>query len=166
MMMKKLLVLMLVFGVSSLASAGLILTANGADVDVVDAQSVAVTVESTAGITGFWITIGVEGGTLSGVPNYPETWMFAPFTVAQDNVSVEVTGGDFFPKAGPLRVLDGITVTRTADQAVVTLVAAGPTNIAEGVFDAGEVFDSFTIVPEPMSMVLLGLGGLFLRRRK
>jgi len=145
--MKKLLVLMLVFGVSSLASAGLVLTANGADVDVVDAgvgEPVAVTVESTADITGFWIMISVEGGTLSGVPNYPETWTFPPFIVAQDNVSVEVTGGDFFPKTGPLRVLDGVTVARTADRAVVTLVAAGPTNIAEGVFDAGEVFDSLS----------------------
>lgn len=163
--MKKLLVLMLVAGISSLASAGLVLNPSGTVDD--GGMPVGIAVESTGAITGFEFKIEVVGGTIAGDLDWAgQTWMFAPYAKGRSDTHVEVTGGDFFAKAGPLTVLQGLTVTRTDPMAVVTLIATGNNNVDGGVVGKDTVMSTLTIVPEPMSLMMLGLGGLFLRRRK
>lgn len=161
--MKKLLVLMLVLGMGTLASAGMMLTP---DVDEIEAETLEIGVLATGGITGFEFMIEVVGGTIAGDPVYPEAWMFAPYTKGRGNGHIDVTGGDFFPKAGDITVLTGLTITRTADEAIVSLIATGDNNLASGVIGKGTIMDQVVLTPEPMSLALLGLGGLFLRRRK
>ncbi|MBE0537260.1 MAG: PEP-CTERM sorting domain-containing protein [Phycisphaerae bacterium] len=153
---------MWVLGIGSLASAGLILNPNG-----VVSSCDQITVESTGAITGFEFSISVVGGTISGTPAYPETWMFAPYVKSRSDTHIEVTGGDFFPKHGPLTVLKGLTFTRTAVEAIVTLMATGSNRVDGIIVPAGTIMDTMWVgVPEPMSLMLLGLGGLMVRRRK
>lgn len=160
--MKKLLVLMLVLGMSTLASAGLMLTNDGADAGdeiAIDALGELGVDDDRASVDGFEFEMSITDGTLdtSGL-TFPLTWMFAPYKKGETASSVDVTGGDFFPKTGPLTIMNGIMANAQVGS-IITLTSTASAN-------AGEVYDRCIVTPEPMSLALLGLGGLFLRRRK
>ncbi|MBE0537261.1 MAG: PEP-CTERM sorting domain-containing protein [Phycisphaerae bacterium] len=165
--MKQVMILVLILGVSSAASAGLVFNPNGTYDD--GGMPVELSVVSTGSITGWQFSISVEGGTIVDETYrwcFPVAWIVEPYVKSYDDTHIEVTGGDFFPKPGPLTILTGVTITRTATQAIVTLMATGSNNVDGGVVPAGTLMDTLVITPEPMSLMLLGLGGLFLRRRK
>ena len=165
--MKKLVVLMVVLGMASLASAAFTLSgatemvvggtqAIGIENDVAGENQNQFFVSMTAGGAGSWT--GAEG-------------QYTPPSVG-----------------GPGNVYYGTAVDPTIDVWYANLANGVPTDFygvgtladfglaadVEGtieltLLDAGfSPLDSMTItvVPEPMTMALLGLGGLFLRRKK
>jgi len=153
-------VLTLVLGVAALANAGLVLKVDGADVagpvSVTPGAEVKVSIfgdakaynaftEITGGITAGAFAFTANAGDISSaedVAGYPG-WTF--LTVAGSPSSPTTAGEQVF-------------VTLKIEQ-------DGGFNL----YDGNEQFLSgiaFTVIPEPMTMGLLALGGLFIRRKK
>lgn len=162
--MKKLLVLMLVLAMSSLVSAGLIL-------DVVDNQVAVVMEPGTPNLFIYDIEVRIDAGELVGaganINPSGKTWMTAPKIASQSGQAFRVTAIDIqmFGAEGlaaPNQVLSGLVVSG-ASEYTVTLFSYD-CSLGDGSNELG-VLDT-VYVPEPMSLMLLGLGGLFLRRRK
>ena len=162
--MKKCLVLMLVLGIASMATATLTISAPatidvGATVSiaiVADAASAAQTGDASGGyvtalgtyhtyISGFVMEPGAAAGTMSGYSYNASTGYIY---VNGSNLGTEdlLSPGDWLSfdlGTGALAVGDVITIALNNGQSV-----------------------GIDVVPEPMTIGLLGLGGLFLRRRK
>jgi hypothetical protein len=163
-MMKKLLVLMLVLATGGLASAGLILDVVGNDISVV--------LQDGSNLVTFDLEVSVDGGTLNatGANLNPtgKAWNLAPKVAAASDMAYRVTAADFpflgaEGLAAPAAVLSGLVVAPPAEGCWVILTSYG-SDMLDGSKVTGEVARVF--VPEPMSLMLLGLGGLFLRKRK
>jgi hypothetical protein len=162
MMMKKLLALTLVLGLATVASAVITITPISADVP--DGTSVTIVISSDnpdpygmflemtdpAGTLGNAILLpaaGADGVILDPVAlGVPGTWMFQALSF---NIAAPIIAGDHF------------TIDYTAND--------GQSLVGITVYD----FDFVQIgriemqnTPEPMTLGLLGLGGLFLRRRR
>jgi hypothetical protein len=178
--MKKLLAVLVVLSLATVANAGLVIGVNG----VADApdSSVILTQSDTAMISV--VAVGVE---FADAPAF--LYISGPATLDITNAINNVTGAAVeiwtdFPQAGDQVFLD---FTLPAIGAVIALTPAAADGIllhCEGIGDVtlalymdrtanvGGTFQLMDtqvihqIIPEPMTMGLLGLGGLFLRRRK
>jgi hypothetical protein len=164
-MMKKLLVLALVMGIASLATAGFDLsTINGLSYSV-DGNKLTIT---GADVVGYTMNLAPEGGSLSngvvaagfiGTANAGSEY-YGVWT----GVAASVGGGGNPNVTGTI-----FTIDFTPGTSLVTFAyssAAGASTITMGTETITLDGYSMTIVPEPMTMGLLGLGGLFLARRK
>jgi hypothetical protein len=188
--MKKLLVVMLVLAMASVANAALSLwmTVDGSVVteltiatgdtvvialvgDGTAAQGVSIMGIVTEGTTGSG-TLSLDSAVITYVGK-PSSVMTAfdngdsfDWTPDGDGVEFVLTN---LPPPGPgvdgPAPLDGILV----DSMVFTCTGTGDVILALGDSDFGLLMDSaitiHQVTPEPMTMALLGLGGLFLRRR-
>jgi len=182
--MKKLLIFMLVLGMASLANAApnTLQISVGGDPEPVDSEiwllpSETITLDiwtteeiySEGGLEGYWV-IGVDTtmGTISGgysvYPDEPITIFpgAAPYLPAGED---GLFGGisTFLPPGNGLigTIYDGIIFHCEAEgDAVVNLYTTD--------FVTPTLIDSVIIhqIPEPMTVLLLSFGGLFLRRRR
>jgi hypothetical protein len=151
--MKKLLVLAMVLGIAGISSA--VLTASGAG-----AVSDGITILNTETLSyvgpgnGFDITLHAGDGlacvdtTVFGTPTAGSVTYVGAF----DPKACRITGVDFVAQTGQFvwfsnLGLDGVGVLTYVDNATQ------------------ESMD-INVIPEPMTMALLGLGGLFIRRKK
>ena len=163
--MKKLLVLTLVLGLASGASAALTLVGAPAEpIDIGESISILVNNSEDGAYSG-WLEIagqavadydgdpvftaaGDPGDTSKMTPadGYPGWYEFTvasfppnPTIAAGDHIEVNVMGVSEGTAALNLYATDGVTLLDTAQ---------------------------ITVIPEPMTIALLGLGALFLRRRR
>ena len=164
--MKKLLVLALVLGVASLANAGLAFTVGG--VEYASGSTVAIDGQTTIGL--------VNDTEFDGVPDvaYIEVAPGAE-VVGSGTVGTVLPGTwsivDYGLSYGLYYWQISNTVAGVGDSLVGTMFTvdvAGPTTLNVYQSDWATIIGSIELasIPEPMTMGLLGLGGLFLARRK
>ena len=172
--MKKVLVLMLVLGCASMATAGLSLYVNGAPAET-----------STISIyPSDYIMIGVySDGTMpdgkhsgavildpSALGQYPVLGAWTGATVDYDTV---ITGHYVVAPGGPVgifyhtsAVLGEVLPAGLWSEFEFHCNGVGDIDILLADDAGAPAFLTIHQIPEPITMALLGLGGLFLRRRK
>jgi hypothetical protein len=171
-MMKKLLIMLAVLAMASVTNAALVLDPVEADMgtglniqtDPIDVAGAQQAVFLAVGGGGGALDAGtvVYGGSLSAITD---------LTGADPDLTAAVTAilGEAPTRIDMIELFDG---TATPPDVIGVVVSYGVT--AEGspstpvvlLNDVLETMASASIVPEPVTIALLGLGGLFLRRRK
>jgi hypothetical protein len=185
-MMKKLLVLMMVLGMASLANAGLILTIGGEpapdEITLKPSDWIEIDIDVTADHTCFAYDVALQLSNAQakldlqmGPIGFPTEFFFAGAIIGDPTAqSVRVSASQFMSGtdvAGPAVLVNNVLLHCEEDTDVVLalVVKDGVGTVVDGQqLTTGDILDSILIhqIPEPMTMVLLGLGGLFLRRRK
>jgi hypothetical protein len=165
-MMKKLIVLALVVSMASLASAALTWSSNTVEIEVGSSATLQLSNDSDLPYAGGPAWVGADPSTVAAISGISalsnagpdavgETTAYAGWwTVAADDK--DLTTWDVVAGAQWDVTIAGLEV----GEYVITSDSYGSAG-------AGELLTiSVVAVPEPMTMALLGLGGLFLRRRK
>jgi hypothetical protein len=187
--MKKVLVLMLVLGMASLANAGLLISVNG----IVDPPDSTITIRpsesvildiwgdgQTGGNTDMFVLVkglgSVDGG---GIVN--STWQTPQSLYQQAEQAADSAGIPTEELLAAFEAQDLIYINLASttvptpklsgtlvDGVVFHCEGQGDVNIVLLNFATGEVMDTQLIhqIPEPATLAILGLGGLLLRRKK
>ena len=173
--MKKLLALLLVLGMTSLAGASMIkLTDEGMTINMAAPGDVVLTIETDTGLYALDVLVSVAGGDLITAATdtstaagfgWDATLSFDPLPLPPA-AAVELGLGNFMGNMNT--VVASVTVAYTGGEQIVSIAGAmgrggsGDITMAVQAFSTGVV----KIVPEPMTIALLGLGGLALLRRR
>jgi len=195
-MMKNLLILMLVLGLTSVASATLTMefrhdaAGGGAIVTEVDqGQTFSIVIMSDNAAADKGVNLLVYDGYESGFASCADVvdfvgdtgkkyYMKAPPLQAYEKAgelanipSYSVAYDGFDPVTGDWSGLDPNGVGENGNWFALDLVAgttAGSTRIGfmNSSYTGWDSYGTITVLPEPATMLLLGIGGLLLRRRK
>jgi hypothetical protein len=181
--MKKILVVLLVLGLATASQAGLVISVNGdaqiTEVTLKPSESITLGISTvTDTITGYVIDFKVATGDAELVTTgmtFPATFDFASGISGNPTLKqVSLSGSQFFgaPLAAPQTIMQGLVLHCLGEDpagAVTTLqvLITGTTIVGTETLPLG-VLKTIIIhqIPEPMTMMLLGLGSLFLVRRK
>ena len=176
--MRKLLILAVVLGMASMANAGLSLVVggveSGAEITLNATDSIWIGIYDDTGSTQFDAVVTIAEESL-GVPEAGGSWtggnnVYSPPAIpgAYNSPWGPTPYGNVWYLVGsaPITNMPGIGLQSDyefhcdipGDDVVINLLAS----------DLVTVLDTLTIhqIPEPITIALLGLGGLFLRRRK
>jgi len=180
--MKKLLALVLVLGLTSLASADLVFTVNGKPqpdtIYLLPSDTAEIDLELSAGenITKYelgYILSNAQAELLIGNISFPAPFDYPGGVTWNEpqyiGIAASQWGNPPTPLQGPLVLMQGLVV-HCLDKTPVDLIIQvdGPTIIDGMTIPIGTVLHTLHIiqdVPEPMTIALLGLGSLFLRKR-
>jgi hypothetical protein len=181
--MKKLVALILVLGMSSLASAQLIVTIDGEPQpeEITLLTSETIELDLDLGADGYnvlaynidWVLSNNQAELIPDGIEFPTTMDFPP-SWSGGGEKVNMSGSNFMSPAivGPAVLMNGlilhcvdttdVVLTVTALEGTASLDPDGITQIPI------EFVHTLRIkqIPEPMTVALLGLGGLFLLRRR
>lgn len=167
--MRKLVVLILVLGIASAANAVLIQVdgkvAPTHEVDEGVVPVITVVSEDASSWLGYLIVEDGSAGALSDLQVLAAAGSMggsAPYTEAGWGAGFELTVAAS-PTGAPIAVGDQFTASLTGvalDQTSVISLFVDPE------YGAPAATTAVTVIPEPMTVMLLGLGGLFLRRRR
>jgi len=155
--MKKLMVLGLVVVLASMSSAAILLTIDSSTVAYGTTQSLgSLGIYSDTALGAYDVTLTVtEGVTLdTSAVTYPVAWTFASKIITQNGNHSRFGASVFLEAAQSGQYVNGIGISATKKGTITAY-----DNLT------GQTLGCIT-VPEPITMGLLGLGGLFLRRRK
>jgi hypothetical protein len=166
--MKKLLTLMLVFGLASIASATLSMDISGT-VSVMQGDTLTITTSSNATAQeGYLAYIIIEEGgdgalsnpvVLDDAGNNAST---SPYSEDEWGVGYELSAASTLNDlaAGDHFTVDWDTSDLNVGDTCVVSLWLDPD------YDTAQATATLVVIPEPMTIALLGLGGLLLRRRK
>lgn len=182
--MKKFSVLAIIICMATMASAtvvpaGVQIGVNGIfDQDVIDVSgfdkiTISVKIEDGATLMGWDLQLIADLGLFSDKGNaqiqFEKDWMADPAEVAANNNEYRWSGADIKPFGGTGQtgglILDLLTLDMNGASEVLLDLYSFGTTVDDVDYDE-MTLDRVTLVPEPVSIALLGLGGLFLRRRK
>ena len=163
--MKKLLILMLVLGMASMASAALSV---GGATTVGDGGTAVITVSSDN--TDPWTayvddSTWASGGAIVSVVATAAAGQEAGITLQSNGYAYRFQTLDTSPATTP-NVSSGIQWNVTVDDGGLDIDDTFTVYFYENDYSATWGSVTMTVTPEPMTIALLGLGGLFLRRRK
>lgn len=162
--MKKVLVLMLVLGMASMASAGLTWSQSSITLTVGEVGTVQL-VSSDGAMGKVWTIadLGVAGLAVSPLANAGDDASAAVYDTSPASSYYGWAYAEILDSAAPFNNAPGNVFDVT-----LTGAAEGMFTMTSDYYSSLGAGDSLmvTVIPEPMTIGLLGLGGLFLRRRK
>jgi hypothetical protein len=173
-MMKKMLVLTLVLCLAGFASAAVVeATYDEAILMTADLETGIVEITLLGGDTsaGFKLQLDIQNDADGSAAfdwaaiSFPTTFDFAGKSQLTTDISGQITASQFFTPAvtGETVLMTGLA--SAGDVYEIAISVAGATDLNGASLASGTVLGVLPI-PEPMTMALLGLGGLFIRRKK